>query len=90
MEIENFNTFIIQDSKEHIPNEFNFISDHFVFDVKYDGRRNVILVVGRHITNPDISGTYSGIVSIEYVRFILLSVDLSDLGVIVVDVGNTY
>ena len=51
--IESLNIFIIQDSEENIPNEFKFILVHFVFDIKYDGRKKVRLVAGGHLTNPN-------------------------------------
>ena len=34
-EIESLNTIIIQDSKENMPNDFQFILVRFLFDVKY-------------------------------------------------------
>ena len=89
-EIENLNTFIIQDSKENIPNGFKFIPVHFVFGVKYDGRRKARLVAGCYLTNSDTPEIYSGVVSIEHVRLILSLADLNDLKVIVADIENAY
>ena len=84
------NTFIIQDSKENIRNDFKFIPVHFVINVKYDGRRKARLVVGGYLTNPDTSEIYSGVASIQHASFIFILVDLNDLEVIAADLENAY
>ena len=82
--------FIKHDSLETIPKDYKFIPVHYVFDVKYDGRRKARLVAGGHSTSPDTSEIYSGVVSIEHVRLALLLADLDDMEVIAADVGNSF
>ena len=89
-QVSDLNTFVIHESKATIPPEFGYIPIHFVFDVKFDGRRKARLVAGGHTTNPDTSEIYSGVVSIEHVRMALFLADLNDMDVIAADVGNAF
>ena len=84
------NTFILHDNKESIPKDYKFTPVHFVFDVKYNGRRRARLVDRGRLINPYMSEICSGVVSIKYVRLILLLADHNDLEVITVDIGNAY
>ena len=89
-EIESLNTFIIQDSKENVPNYFKFIPVYFVFEVKDDGRRKARLVVWDHLANPDTSKIFLGVVFIEYVRLILLLALPNDLDIRAANTVSAY
>ena len=89
-EVDDLKTFIKHDSLETIPKDHMFIPVHYVFDVKYDGRRKARLVAGGHLTSPDTSEIHSVVVSIEHVRLALLLADLNDMEVIAADVGNAF
>ena len=84
------NSLIIQDSKENIPNDFRCIPVQFVFNLKYDGRRKARVVTGGHLTNPDTSEIYSGVVSIKHIRLVLLLADLNDVEAIVAGCLSTW
>ena len=69
-DVGDLNIVIPHDNKESIPKDYKFIPVHFVFDLKYDGRRRARLVTEGHLTLPDISEEYSGVKSIEHLRHI--------------------
>ena len=83
-------TFAIHDSKATIPFDYKFVPVQFVFDNKFDGRRKGRLVACGNLTNPDISDIYSGVVSIESVRWLFVIADLNEMEVIAADVCNAY
>ena len=47
-----------------IPEGYNKIPCHFVYDLKYDGRHKARFVTGGHQTDTPIDSVYSGMVSI--------------------------
>ena len=71
-DIDAHNIFIPNDNKESIPKVYKFIPVYIVFHVKYDGKRKAKWVSWGHLTNIDTSKLYSGVISIEHVRLILL------------------
>ena len=83
-------TFIIHEKREDIPKDYRFVPVQFVFDNKFDGRRKGRLVACGNLTNPDVSDIYSGVVSIESVRWLFVIADLNDMQVIAADVCNAY
>ena len=89
-DISEHQTFKEYNDRNDIPKSYKYIPLHFVFDVKFDGRRKARLVAGGHLTNPEVGDIYSGVVSIDHVRLILLLADLNNLDVIAADVGNAF
>ena len=89
-ELLEHDTFGIYDTKEKIPKDHKYVPVQFVFDNKFDGRRKGRLVACGNLTNPDISDIYSGVVSIESVRWLFVIADLNGLEVIAADVCNAY
>ena len=83
-------TFIIKETRNDIPDEYQFIPSHMVLDIKFDGRRKARLVAGGNFTNPDDHDIYSGAVSIDSVRILLFIADLNKLLVIAADISNAY
>ena len=75
-------TFGIHETRDTIPSDFRFVPVQFVFDNKFDGRRKGRLVACGNLTNPDISDIYSGVVSIESVRWLFVIADLNEMEVI--------
>jgi hypothetical protein len=63
---------------------------HFVFDVKHDLRHKARLVAGGHLTDPNIDGTYSGVVSLRTMRIALVAAELNCLNIMVGDVSSAY
>lgn len=89
-EAQELDTFIAHDSKETVPKDYSFIPVQFVFGVKYDGRGKARMVAREHLTNPDTSEVYSGVVSIKNVMMILFLAYLNDMEVIAADVYNAF
>jgi len=59
--------------------------------VKYDGRRKARIVAGGNVTKVDPEETYSGVVSLEMIRLILLIADINkNLQVVAADISNAY
>ena len=69
---------------------YQYVPSHCVFDVKYDGRRKARIVAGGNVTEVDPEETYSGVVSLEMVRLILLIADINNLQVVAADISNAY
>jgi hypothetical protein len=62
-------TFIVLDSGEDIPNGYQKIPYHIVFDVKYYLRHKARLVTGGIWTVNDKEDIYSGVVRVDTIRF---------------------
>jgi hypothetical protein len=67
-QITDFQTFIILDSGEEIPKDYQKIPYHIVFDVKYDLRHKARLVTGGNWMVNDGEDIYSGVVCMDTVR----------------------
>jgi hypothetical protein len=52
---------------EYLPEDFQKLPYHLVFDVKFDLRRKARLVAGRNWTDPPKEDVYSGAVSLDSV-----------------------
>jgi hypothetical protein len=63
-----YQTFIVLDSGEDIPTDYQKIPYQMVFDVKYDLRHKARLVAGGNWTVNDKEDIYSGVVRMDTVR----------------------
>jgi hypothetical protein len=63
---------------------------HFVFAVKHDFRHKARLVAGGHLTDPNIDGTYSGVVSLRSLRIAITAAELNNLKIMVGDISSAY
>ena len=83
--------FDILDDNDRIPNDYQFVKCHMIFDVKIeDFRRKARLVAGGHMTDTPKCMTYSSVVSRDTVRLALTLASLNDLEVKAGDVMNAY
>ena len=48
------------------------------------------MVAGGHLTDPNIDGTYSGVVSLRGIRLVVFLAELINLQLWGADVGNAY
>src|SRR3982750_3734142 len=83
-------TFKVLKDDEPIPAGYKRIPYHCIYDVKFDGRRKCRLVAGGHMTDPASEDVFSGVVSMETVRIVLILAELNGLRVCAADVGNAY
>ena len=80
--INGHSTFIVLEEHEPLPDGYTQIPYHFVFDVKFDGRRKARLVAGGHrAPEVDKEESYSGVVGIETIRVAFLLAALNNLDV---------
>ena len=70
--LNDYNTFKDNGTIKFIP-EYKRIIVHFVFAVKHDFRHKARLVAGGHLTDPNIDGTYSGVVSLRSLRIAIVA-----------------
>ena len=84
-----FDTFVDKGTIPFLEGYKNIIV-HFVFDVKHDLRHKARLVAGGHLTDPNIDGTYSGVVSLRTMRIALVAAELNQLDTMVGDVTSAY
>jgi hypothetical protein len=66
------------------------IQCHMVYNVKHAGRHKARLVAGGHLTDPNNESSYSGVVSLCGIRFVVFLAELNGLELWVADVGNEY
>jgi len=78
--------------REDIPNGYQEIECHMIFDVKMEAnfRRKARLVAGGHTTDKPSVPTYASVVSRETVRIALTYAALNDLEVKGADIQNAY
>ena len=67
-QLSDYQTFLVLDSGEVIPNGYQKIPYHIVFDVKYDLRHKARLVAGGNWTENEREDIYSGVVGMDNVR----------------------
>ena len=84
-----FDTFVDKGKIPFLEGYKNIIV-HFVFAVKHDLRHKARLVAGGHLTDPNIDGTYSGVVSLRTMRIALVAAELNALEIMVGDVTSAY
>ena len=87
--LNDYNTFKDNGTIKFIP-EYKRIIVHFVFAVKHDFRHKARLVAGGHLTDPNIDGTYSGVVSLRSLRIAIVAAELNDLDIMVGDISSAY
>ena len=87
--INSFKTFRLPRPTDDL-SEYKRIPYHFVFDVKYDGRRKARLFCGGHMTETPKEDIYSGVTGIESVRLAFLLAAQNDLKVCTADIGNAF
>jgi len=63
---------------------------HFVFDMKFDMQWKARLVAGGNHTQPPKEDVFSGVVSMETVRFGFLIAAMNNLSMCAVDIGNAF
>jgi hypothetical protein len=61
------------------PEGYNKICVHLVFDVKHDGRHKAMLVADGHLANVPVEDIYSGVVSLQNLRLVVVLAELNDL-----------
>ena len=71
-----------------IPEGYQKIPCHMVYDVKHDGRHKARFVAGGHRTSVPVDSVYSGVVSLLGERIISFLAELNDLELWGTDIGN--
>jgi hypothetical protein len=89
-QITDYQTFIVLDSGEDIPTDYQKIPYHMVFDVKYDLRHKARLVAGGYWTVNDKEDIYSGVVRMDTVRIGFFLEELYGLSCCACDIGNAF
>ena len=69
---------------------YQYIPYHFVFDVKFDGRRKARLVCGGNHTEIEKEDVYSGVVGLDTVRLAFQIAQMRGLQVCAADVGTAF
>jgi hypothetical protein len=83
--------FRILPDDERVPQNYQFVHCHMIFDVKMEDLcRKARLVAGGHTTEAPATMTYASVVSRETVRIALLIAALNDLPVWAADIMNAY
>ena len=83
--------FDILPNGDRIPQGFQFVKCHMIFDVKMeDFRRKARLVTGGHMTETPKCMTYSSVVSRDTIRIAMTLAALNDLDVKAGDAMNAY
>ena len=89
-QLHEYNTFKVLNDSEMIPEGYKFIPYHYIYDVKFDGRRKGRLVAGGHMTDPTSEEVFSGVVGMESVRICFVLAKLNELDVCAGDIGNAF
>ena len=89
--INKYQTFIMLEENEQLPKRYQKIPYHYVFNVKFDGRKKGILV-SRGYKAPDVvkNNVYSSVVSIETIRMAFLLAVMNKLEVCADDVSTVF
>ena len=88
-EINEHKTFRNVSDKDNL-SEYQRIPYHFVFDVKFDGRRKARLVCGGNKTDIPKEDVYSGVVGLDTVRLAFQIAQMLQLLVCAADVGTAF
>ncbi len=72
------------------PEGYRKIRVHLVFDVKHDGQHKSRLVADGHLTEVPLDSVYSGVVSLQGLHLLVFLVELNNLNVWAMDIGNAY
>jgi hypothetical protein len=89
-QLTEYHTFIVLDSGEAVPNDYQKIPYHRVFDVKYDLRHKARLVAGGNWTVNDKEDIYSGVVRMDTFRIEFFLGELYGLSCCASDIGNAF
>ena len=90
-QLNEYGTFKLIPQGEPTPIGYKRIPHHIVFDVKFDGRLKARLVAGGHRTPyVDPEEVFSGVVSMEAVRFGFILTRMNGLMVCAGDIGNAF
>jgi Reverse transcriptase (RNA-dependent DNA polymerase) len=89
-QLTDYETFIVLDSGEDIPREYQKIPYPIVFDVKYDLRHKARLVAGGNWTVNDKEDIYSGVVRMDTIRIGFFLGELYGLSCCACDIGNAF
>jgi hypothetical protein len=73
-----------------VPNGYQRIPVHLVFDVKENLKRKARLVAGGHMTKPLKESVYSGVASLRSLRIVTFLAELNGLPTMAGDIGNAY
>ena len=73
-----------------MPDDYEYVGFHHVFDVKMYVTRKARLVAEGHKTPDPVTSTYAGVVSRESVRIALTYAALNDLDIKSADISNAY
>ena len=73
-----------------IPQGYQKIPCHMIYDVKHDGRHKARFVAGGHRTETPTDSVYSGVVSLQGIRLVTFIAELNNLELWSTDVGNAY
>ena len=76
--------------KGSVPEGYQHIRVHMIFDVKHDLRHKCRLVAGGHLTKPNGDSSYSSVASLRSIRLVTFIAELNDLELEAADVGNAY
>jgi hypothetical protein len=85
-----YETFMVLDSGEYIPREYQKIPYHIVFDIKYDLRHKARLVAGGSWKVNDKEDIYSGVVRMDTIRIGFFLGELYGLSCCTCDIGNAF
>jgi Reverse transcriptase (RNA-dependent DNA polymerase) len=88
--LNNYDTFVDIGKGVYPTSEFTKIRCHMVYDVKHDGRHRSRLVAGGHLTPVPDDSTYSGVISLRALRFIVFLAELNSLKLWGADVSSAY
>jgi hypothetical protein len=80
----------VLDSWDTIPNGYQKIQLHMMFDVKYELKHKVRLVVGVNWTASEKEDIYSGVVQMDTERIGFFSAELYELYYFAYDIGNDF
>jgi Reverse transcriptase (RNA-dependent DNA polymerase) len=89
-QLTDYCTFIVLESGEAVPNGYQKIPYHTVFDVRYDLRHKARLVAGGNWTENEKEDIYSGVVRMDIVRIGFFLGELYGLSCCACDIGNTF
>ena len=76
--------------KGSVPDGYQMIRLHMIFDVKHDLRHKCRLVAGGHLTKPNGDSSYSSVASLRSIRLVTFVAELNNLKLESADVGNAY
>lgn len=85
-----YNTFEDKGKHAPVPEGYQKIPTHFVYDIKHDGRHKARMVAGGHRTETPVDSVYSGVVTLTGVRTVVFLAELNKMDLWATDIGNAY